>query len=245
MTKLFTAEADFRLVTLTKEPQATDIVLKKFHDDSVLVEGEELTIHPLSIDGLIACNNYIRKTYLSIQKEAVRDWSEKDRNDFMRLAMSHIVNLSLGTREGYSIIFDSVEGLCFYMWQHVKDRFPTYQDFLQVAMPNDVRVFEEISRRFFDATMDLKHLCQQESMADELPEEEQYDQNIDLLISHLLACGSFSTVEEAKKLTIEQAQEVVKKANELHGNEIKEEKKRPSEAKHDPVAKANIKALLG
>jgi hypothetical protein len=245
MNKLFTAEVPFKLVYLVAEPKDTDIVIAEFNDGNSLIEGEEITISPLSLDGLISCNNFIRKTYLTVQKEAVKDWDTNDREKFMRLAMSHIINLSMGTQEGYNILFDTVDGLCHYMWQHVKKRFPTYAEFEQVLMPNDVRVFGEIMKRFNSATLDLALLTQQEIHNSELPEEENNDKFIDDLVAKLMACGSFQTVEQAKQLTLEQAKKVIKESYTLRHGEPKEENVRPPEPVHDPAVKENIKALLG
>jgi len=190
-TNLFTTSVTFKLCGLDA--------------DGNLVDTEDISIQKLTIEGLTYLNSIIKQVYLTAQKEATKDWSPGDRKEFMKLAMSHLVSLSIGTKEGNTILFDTPDGILHYTWVFVKHRFPNVAEWDKVLRSN-MQVCQEIMSRFNQAVLDLAILTSQD-LETELPETSNTE-GIDATIADLIAVGL--SKEEAMKLTLEQANTILK-----------------------------------
>ena len=189
-TNLFTTSATFKLCGLDA--------------DGNLVDTEDITIQNLPISELTYLNSIIKQVYLTAQKEATKNWTSRDRKEFMELAMSHLVGLSVGTKEGNRILFETEDGILHYTWVFVKHRFPSIQEWDKILRSN-LKVYGEIMSRFNQAVLDLAILTSQELEA-ELPETANTEA-IDDRIAALITCGL--SKEEAMKLTIDQADKII------------------------------------
>ena len=193
-TNLFTSSVTFKLCELDA--------------DGNLVDTEDITIQNLTIEGITYLNSYIRQHYLTAQNEATKNWEPKERKDYLKLAMSRIVNLSIDTVDGRAILWETSEGTLHYSWVFVKHRFPTFKEWENFMQ--DVRVYNEITSRLHTAWIDLAMLTSQEP-GGEVPEE-QNTEYIGQTVAALMAKGL--SKEEAMKLTLDEAWAVLNPQNE-------------------------------
>ena len=151
-------------------------------------------------------NSYIRQHYLTAQKDAVKNWSPKERDEFLKLAMSHIVRLSIDTKDGRDILFNTLDGMLHYTWVFVKHRFPTVEEWDAVLRSN-MLVYSEIMSRFNTAMVNLALLTSKETTDEEIPDEANTE-IIDQMLAALASIGI--PLDEGRKLTLEQADEILK-----------------------------------
>jgi hypothetical protein len=189
-TNLFTSSVTFNLCELDS--------------DGTLADTVEITVQNITIVGMTYLNSYVRQHYLDAQNNAVKHWSPKERQEFLKLAMANIVKLHAGTKEGNEILFNTLDGMLHYTWVYVKHRFPAIQEWDAVLRSNSL-VYEEIMNRFNKAMCDLAVLTSEETGGEQ--PDNQDTEYIDDLIARLIASGI--SPENAMKLTIEQAYKVL------------------------------------
>ena len=202
-TNLFSSSVTFKLCELDA--------------DGNLVDTEDITIQNLTIEGITYLNSYIRQHYLTAQNEATKNWEPKERKDYLKLAMSRIVNLSIDTLDGRAILWDTPEGMLHYSWVFVKHRFPTFKEWENFMQ--DVRVFNEMTSRLHTAWIDLAMLTSQEPGGGEMPEE-QSTEYIGQTVAALIAKGL--SKEEAMQLTLDEAWAVLHPQEEESGGRRQE-----------------------
>jgi len=200
-TNLFTSSVTFKLCGL-------DV-------DGHLADTEDIRIQNITIEGMTYLNSYIRQHYLTAQKDAVKDWPPKERDAFLKLAMSHIVRLSIDTKDGRDILFNTLDGMLHYTWVFVKHRFPTLEEWDAVLRSN-MLVYSEIMSRFNTAMFDLALLTSKEFSDDEIPDE-QNTEGIDQMLAALTSIGI--PQKDARKLTLEQADAILR----MHPNFAQQE----------------------
>jgi hypothetical protein len=171
-----------------------------------LIDTEEVTIQNITIEGINYLNSYIRQAYLTAQRDATKFWTKAERDEFMKLAMQIVPTLSVGTKRGNDILFNTLDGLLHYTWVFVKHRFATVNEW-NTVFRSDVRVYQEILNRFNEACVQLALLTGEE-VGKELPEVNANPEGMDNLIIAVIAAGV--SPEDAKKLTPEQANAIVK-----------------------------------
>jgi len=192
MNNLFTSSVTFKLCELDGEGN--------------LVDTEEIRIQNITIADINYLNGYIKQAYLTAQKNAMKHWTKPERDEFMKVAMDNVMVLSIGTKKGNDILFNTLDGTLHWTWSYVKHRFPSIAEWDKVFR-SDNRVYDEILKRFNEALLDLALLTGQE-VAGELPEVNDNPEGLDMMIKLLIADGM--PIDEAKGLTPEQAHEIIK-----------------------------------
>jgi hypothetical protein len=126
-----------------------------------LVDTETVTIQNLTIEGLAYLNSYIRRTYLTMQKDAVKEWSKEEADNFLKIAQKQLHKFSAGTRKGNEILFNSADGMLRYTWMFVKHRFKTIGNW-KTHLRSNGAVYQKTMERFNNAIVDLARLTAQE-----------------------------------------------------------------------------------
>jgi len=91
--------------------------------DGEIADGETLILRNLTIEGIALLNSFIRQHYLDVQRDAIKDWTKREQENFLKMAMSNIVLLSVGTKQGNDILFQTDEGCVYYTWVFVKEHY--------------------------------------------------------------------------------------------------------------------------
>ena len=175
-----------------------------------LVDTETVTIRNATIDGISYLNSTIRRMYITAQRDAVAGWSPGEADRFLKLAMQHLVLLSVGTREGNEILFSTDDGMLHYMWVFVKHRFPTIEAWEKCLRSNGA-VYRELMSRFHEAMLNLALLTSEEA-GEKMPENADTSY-IDGMVARLVATGL--SKEDAMALTLEEANAVIEKWGEM------------------------------
>ena len=126
-----------------------------------LVDTETVTIRNLAIDGLSHLDSYIRRTYLTAQKDAAVRWSKKEADTHMKYATQHLSQVKSGTQEGNEILFNSADGMLHFTWVFVKHRFKTIGKWKKHLWSN-TDVYQKTMERFHRAIVDLALLTSEE-----------------------------------------------------------------------------------
>jgi len=181
--------------------------------EDILVDIETITLRSLTIDAHNYLNSYIRQTYLTAQKDAIKEWDRQEQENYLNLAMRHIFRLGLDTKEGNDILFNNEEGILHYSWvfvrHHVKDGEKIYWSVAEweKTLRSSPAAYHENMRRFNSAIIDIAQLTARETgREEELPLEDDTEY-IDQLIATLLASGI--SMDDAKNMTIGQAIKVL------------------------------------
>ena len=174
--------------------------------DGEIVDGDTLTLQNLTIEGISLLNSFIRQHYIAVQRDAIKDWTKAEQENYIKIAQSNIVLLSVGTKQGNDILFRTDEGCVFYTWVFVKEYYPVLAEWEKIFRPS-MRVYHENMRRFNEAMAELAILTSKE-IGQELPEKSDNPKWVDNLIKKLMAVGM--SLDEVKKLTLEQADEIYK-----------------------------------
>ena len=174
--------------------------------DGEIVDGDTLTLQNLTIEGISLLNSFIRQHYIAVQRDAIKDWTKAEQENYIKIAQSNIVLLSVGTKQGNDILFKSDYGFVLYTWVFVKEYFPVQAEWEKVLRPS-MRCWNENMRRFNEAMAELAILTSKE-IGQELPEKSDNPEWVDNLIKKLMAVGM--SLDEVKKLTLEQADEIYK-----------------------------------
>ena len=180
-------------------------------NDNEFVDVETITLRSMTIAGYNFLNSYIRQTYLTTQKDAIKNWDKKDQEEYLQLAMRHIFRLGIGTKEGNDILFDTEEGNLYYTWVYVRDHvrdgkkiFGTIEEWEKAFRSSALAYYENI-RRFNISVVDLAMLTAKE-VSTELPLEIDTS-GMEFLISSLLAAGV--SKDDVNNLTVEEAFKVL------------------------------------
>jgi hypothetical protein len=184
---------------------SVDLVLCK-QEGNELIDLPAVRIQNMTLDGITYLNSYIRRTYLTVQREAVADWSKREREDFMKMAMQHILGLAMTTVDGQKILFETPGGLLHFSWVYVKEHFATMEEWSEV-LQSSPSAYNENIKRFNTAILDLAALTADELITpDDLPETRNTDW-IDDMLAALIAKGI--SPDDAKSLTVEQAAKIL------------------------------------